>query len=220
MIILLLGPPGCGKGTQGERLAAALSIPKLSTGEILRDAAAAATPLGLRARTYMDRGDLVPDDVIFGVLRQALADPECRNGVVLDGVVRTVAQADGLDAILRQMHRSLDLVLNFDVDDEELIRRLSGRTICDACQTPTSGVRPGEVHESCPRSPKGMFMRRKDDAPEAVRNRLRVYNAQTAPVLLWYQESGDNLIVLDATGPADDVARRALRATRQLSLAG
>ena len=215
MIILLLGPPGCGKGTQGERLAAALSLPRISTGDVLRDAAAAGTQLGLRAKQYMDRGDLVPDDVIFGVLRAALADPRYRDGVILDGVVRTVAQADGLDAILHQLHRELDLVLQFDIDDEELIQRLSRRTICDACQTPASNVRPGDVHATCPKSPKGMFIRRKDDAPESVRNRLRVYRAKTAPVLHWYHESGDHVIAIDATGTVDDVTHRTLAATHQ-----
>ena len=220
MIILLLGPPGCGKGTQGERLAAALSIPKMSTGDALRAAAAVNTPLGLRAKRYMDKGDLVPDDVILGILSDVLAQPRYRNGVILDGVVRTVAQAQGLEALLRQMHRSLDLVLQFDVPDEELVRRLGARVICDKCQTPAHNAWPGQPHTGCVQSPPGIFMRRVDDAPDAVRNRLRVYRAQTAPVLTWYSESGDTVAAIDATGSVDEVAERALGAVRQLAPSG
>jgi adenylate kinase len=136
MILLLLGPPGAGKGTQGERLAARLGIPKIATGDVLRAALRAGTPLGLEAKAAMDRGALVPDSVIMGIMQEALAAPDAANGAILDGVVRTTPQAEGLAAMLATLGTPLDAVLLFEVDEEELVRRLSGRTTCDACQRP------------------------------------------------------------------------------------
>ncbi|MGH7711079.1 MAG: adenylate kinase family protein, partial [Gemmatimonadaceae bacterium] len=136
MIVVLLGPPGAGKGTQGERLAVCLGIPKLATGDVLREAVRQGTPLGLAAKAAMDRGDLVPDDVILGIIKEALGSPNTARGVVLDGVVRTVPQAEGLAHVLRELGRPLDAVLVFDVDPEELVARLSARTVCSNCQTP------------------------------------------------------------------------------------
>lgn len=139
MILLLFGPPGAGKGTQGERLAARLGVPKIATGDVLRAAVRAGTPLGLEAKAAMDRGDLVPDSVIMGIMREALGAPDAAGGAILDGVVRTTPQAEGLHAILAALGRPLDAVLLFDVDEEELVRRLSGRTTCDLCQRPFFG---------------------------------------------------------------------------------
>jgi adenylate kinase len=212
MIVVLLGPPGAGKGTQGERLAAALGIPKIATGDVIRAAIKAQTPLGLEAKGYYDRGDLVPDALIMGIIREALAAPEQARGVILDGVVRTVPQAEGLTEVLAGLGRKLDLVLVFQVADEALVARLSGRTVCEACQMPFTGRLPGELHAECLKVPKGTLVRRKDDEPDAVRNRLRVYHAQTAPVIAWYKAHGARIAEIDAVGTLDEVATRALGA--------
>jgi len=208
MIVVLLGPPGCGKGTQGERLAAALGVPKISTGDVIRAAMKAATPVGLRAKSYYDRGDLVPDDVILDIIREALAAPGQAKGTVLDGVVRTTPQAEGLTAVLGSLNKALDLVLLFEIADEELVGRLSARTVCEACQSPFMGRQPGELHAECLKDPRGHLVRRKDDEPEAIRNRLKVYHAQTAPVVEWYTAHGGPLKAIDALGTVDAVEAR------------
>lgn len=212
MIVVLLGPPGAGKGTQGERIAASLGVPKISTGDVIRAAIAAGTPLGLKAKAAYDRGDLVTDDVIMGIIRETLAAPQQARGVILDGVVRTVPQAEGLAQVLAGLGRTLDVVMLFEIPDELLVERLSARTVCDACSTPFTGREPGEVHADCPKTPKGKLMRRKDDEPDAVRNRLRVYQAQTAPVIAWYASHGANIARIDAVGTMDEVAGRARKA--------
>ncbi len=205
MIVVLLGPPGCGKGTQGERLAAALGVPKISTGDVIRAAMKAETPLGLKAKSYYDRGDLVPDDLIMEIIKGALAAPEQSKGAILDGVVRTVPQAEGLDGVLASLGRKLDLVLLFEIADEELVGRLSARTVCEACQSPFMGRQPGPLHDDCLKEPKGHLVRRKDDEPDAIRNRLKVYQAQTAPVIAWYAAHNGPLKAIDALGTVDGV---------------
>ena len=189
VIVVLLGPPGAGKGTQGERLAARLGVPKIATGDVLRAAVREGTPLGLEAKACMDRGDLVPDDVILGIMKEALAAPAAANGAILDGVVRTIPQAEGLRDMLAELGRELDAVLLFDVADEELVRRLSGRTTCDECQRPFFGREPGEPCAVVRRNDgQGTLVRRKDDEPDAIRKRLDVYAAQTEPVIDWYRQ--------------------------------
>ena len=210
MIIVLLGPPGAGKGTQGERLAARLDVPKIATGDVLRAAVRDGTPLGLEAKAAMDRGDLVPDAVIMGIMKEALAAPSAANGVVLDGVVRTTPQAEGLRDALTDLGRAVDAVLLFDIDEDELVRRLSGRTTCDACQRPFFGRQPGETCESDGKA--GVLIRRKDDEPDAVRKRLQVYRDQTAPVIDGYASNGGKLVHIDALGALDDVESRMLNA--------
>lgn len=209
MIVVLLGPPGAGKGTQGERIAAALGVPKLATGDVLRAAVKEGTALGLDAKGYMDRGDLVPDAVILGIIKDALAQPAQAKGVILDGVVRTVPQAEGLAAVVQDLGKRVDVVLVFDIDDQLLVDRLSGRTTCDKTQKPFTGLQPGVP---CPDGCGGTLVRRKDDEPDAIRNRLAVYHAQTEPVLDWYLAQGANVQRIDAVGSFDDVTARALRA--------
>jgi adenylate kinase len=208
MIIVLLGPPGAGKGTQGERLAARLDVPKIATGDVLRAAVRDGTPLGLEAKAAMDRGDLVPDEVIMGIMKEALASPTAAKGAILDGVVRTTPQADGLAAMLSDLGRQVDAVLLFDIAEDELVRRLSGRTTCDACQRPFFGRQPGE---SCEADGKvGTLVRRKDDEPDAVRKRLQVYRDQTSPVINWYETHGPRVVRIDAIGSLEEVEARAL----------
>ena len=215
MIVVLLGPPGAGKGTQGERLAASLGVPKIATGDVLRAAVKAGTPLGLEAKACMERGDLVPDSVILGIMKQALGAPEQAKGVILDGVVRTVPQAEGLVHVLKELGRSLDHVLLFNADENELVTRLSARTVCDACQAPFMGRVPGVIHDGCPKTPAGHLVRRKDDEPEAIRNRLKVFQEQTAPVLRWYRShefTGARVAHVNALGAVDLVTQRMLKA--------
>ncbi|HET8624517.1 MAG TPA: adenylate kinase [Gemmatimonadales bacterium] len=182
--ILLMGPPGAGKGTQGAVLAKALGIPKFATGDLLRDAVKRGTPLGLQAKAVMEAGHLVGDDIILGVVREELARPEAARGVVLDGVVRTVPQAEGVDRLLAERGRSLDAVLFFDVTDGEILSRLDKRRAIEG---------------------------RADDDPSAVATRLRAYREQTAPVLAWYERR--NLVRrVPAVGPVEEVARRVKRA--------
>src|SRR2546430_3176195 len=208
MIIVLLGPPGAGKGTQADKLASRLGIPKIATGDVLRSAVRDGTRRGLEAKSYMDRGDLVPDSVILGILQDVMTSPATQKGAILDGAVRTVPQAEGLEATLAEIGKKIDKVLLFDVDDDELVKRLSTRTVCEGCQTPYMGRDPGSKCEKC----GGKLVRRRDDEPEAVRNRLEVYRRQTAPVIGWYRDHGTSVLKIDADAPVDDVTSRALKA--------
>jgi adenylate kinase len=211
MNIVLLGPPGAGKGTQGERIAQRLGIPKLATGDVLRAAVRDGTDQGLKAKGYMDRGDLVPDAVILEIMKEALSRPEAERGVILDGVVRTVPQAEGLERVLGELGRKLDAVILFDVSEDELVRRLGARTVCESCQTPYTGRELGSTCDKC----GGRLVRRKDDEPEAVRNRMRAYRAQTAPVIDWYRsrssDGGPRLITVNAAGKVDEITQSVLR---------
>lgn len=212
MVIVLFGKPGAGKGTQAPRLAEALGAPILATGDVLRAAVREGTPLGVEAKSFMERGALVPDAVILGIVKEALATPRFTTGAVLDGVVRTVPQAEGMERALADLGRTVDAVLAFEIEDEEIVERISGRLVCDVCQTPFTGMAPGTP---CPKegSPDGgHLVRRKDDEPTAVRTRLDVYRAQTLPVLAWYRERGANVQTIDAVGSVEDVTRRALAA--------
>lgn len=208
MNILLFGKPGAGKGTQAPRLSEELGVPTLATGDVLRTAVREGTPRGKQAKAFMDRGDLVSDDVILGIMGEVLATPEYARGVVLDGVVRTVPQAEGLAKVLKTLKRKLDAVLVFDIANDEIVRRLSGRTVCETCQTPYTGRQPGEKCEKC----GGTLVRRKDDDPPSIRNRLSVYDSQTAPVFDWYTRNGTRVATVNAVGQVSDITSRALKA--------
>jgi len=210
MILVLFGKPGAGKGTQAPLLAKELDVPTLATGDVLRAAKRAGTRLGLEAKGFMDRGELVPDAVILGILGEELAGPQYKKGVILDGAVRTVPQAEGLKKMLGSLGKKLDAVLAFDIDNNEIVRRLSDRTVCENCQTPYTGRKVGDVCDKC----GGALVRRKDDDPEAIRTRLRVYDDETAPVLDWYRRNGDKLVVVNAVGAVGDITTRALSGLR------
>ncbi|HYD52824.1 MAG TPA: adenylate kinase [Gemmatimonadaceae bacterium] len=209
MIIVLFGKPGAGKGTQAPLLSEALGVRTLATGDVLRAAVREGTPRGREAKGYMDRGDLVPDAVILGIVQETLAKPEYAAGAILDGVVRTVPQAEGLSTMLRELGRKVDAVLCFSIDNEEIVRRLAGRTVCEKCQTPRSDAQPGDrcTQPGC----DGTLVRRKDDEPDAIRRRLQVYEEQTAPVFDWYTRDGTRVVTVDAVGDVRAVTERALR---------
>ena len=208
MVIVLFGKPGAGKGTQAPKIAESLGVPTLATGNVLRAAVKEGTSLGRAAKNYMDRGDLVPDSVILGIMGEELAKAEYARGVVLDGVVRTVPQAEGLAAMLESLGRKVDAVVSLEVPDEEIVRRMGTRTVCSTCQTPYSDLPPGAKCPNC----GGVVVRRSDDEPEAVRNRLSVFTAQTAPVFDWYKRNGARIAVVDANGTVGEVTQRVLRA--------
>ena len=209
MIIVLFGKPGAGKGTQAPLIARKLGVPTLATGDVLRGAVRAGTKLGLEAKAFMDRGDLVPDSVILGIVADELKKPDYARGAILDGVVRTVPQADGLNGMLETLGRRVDAVLVFDIDNDEIVRRLSARTVCEKCQTPYMGREPGTP---CDRNDGGRLVRRKDDEPDAIRTRLAVYDEQTAPVLDWYRKNGGRVVGVDAVGDVGEITARALTA--------
>jgi len=184
MDILLMGPPGAGKGTQGAVLAERLGLPKFATGDLLRAAVKRGTPLGLQAKAVMEAGHLVSDDIILGIMREELGKPEAAKGVIFDGVVRTVAQAEGLERILAAKGRTIDAVLFFDVSDEEILSRLGRRRVLE---------------------------QRADDDPAAVATRLRAYREQTAPVLDWYGARRP-IHRIAAIGTIEEIADRVRRA--------
>jgi adenylate kinase len=180
MDILLMGPPGAGKGTQGALLAEARGLPKFATGDLLRDAVTRKTPLGQKAKAVMEAGHLVDDDIILGIVREVLAKPEAAKGVIFDGVVRTIPQAEGVERLLAELGRRMDAVLFFDVTDEELMARLAKRRDIE---------------------------RRADDDPTALATRLSAYRRQTAPVLDWYQ-ARNLLRRVPAVGSVPEIAER------------
>lgn len=208
MNIVLFGKPGAGKGTQAPKIAEALGVPTLATGNVLRASVREGTRMGKEAKAYMDRGDLVPDEVILGIIREELAKPAYGKGVVLDGVVRTVPQAEGLAEALESLGRRVDAVVTLDVADDEIVRRMGSRLVCTNCQTPFSKGKPGDFCDNC----GGSLARRSDDEPEAVRNRLKVFEVQTKPVFDWYQRAGTKMAVVDASGSVSDVTARVMRA--------
>jgi adenylate kinase len=212
--LVLVGPPGAGKGTQAQFIAEHLSVPKISTGDIFRANVTEGTPLGLKAKAYMDRGDLVPDDVTIEMVRERLADDDAVQGFLLDGFPRTVPQAQVLDEVLRETADArLDVVLELVVDDGEVIRRLSGRRTCRTCNRIWHvDFDPPQTEGLCDED-GGELFQREDDKAETVANRLHVYAEQTAPLVAFYAERG-LLVGIDATGPVDDITTRALDALR------
>lgn len=213
MRLVLVGPPGAGKGTQAEFIASHLSVPKISTGDIFRANVAQQTPLGVEAKRYMDAGNLVPDEVTINMVRGRLAEPDALDGFLLDGFPRTVPQAIELDKMVAELGSSIDLVLELVVDDEEVIRRLSGRRTCRGCSKVWHvEFDPPAQEGRCDRCGGELYLR-DDDKPETVANRLREYAQKTAPLVDYYGAQG-KLVGIDATGPVEDVTVRAIDALR------
>ncbi len=216
MRLVLVGPPGAGKGTQAQYIARHLGVPTISTGDIFRANVSTGTPLGLQAKAYMDRGDLVPDDVTIEMVRLRLKEPDAAGGFLLDGFPRTVPQAQVLDDILLETaDAKLDVVLELVVDSDEVVRRLSGRRTCRTCNRIWHvDFDPPAVEGVCDVD-RGELYQRDDDQAETIKNRLEVYEMSTAPLVNYYAGRGV-LIGLDATGPVDDVTQRAIDALRPL----
>ncbi len=190
MYILLMGPPGAGKGTQAEKLIEEFKIPHISTGDMFRAAVSAGTELGKEAKKYMDAGGLVPDVVTIGIVREGLSKPECANGFILDGFPRTEEQAVALDGILKDLGIKLTGVVNISVPDSELVARVVGRRICKACgSTYHVSFNPSKVEDVCDKC-GGNLYQRNDDKEETVVNRLHAYHEQTEPLIEYYKKQG------------------------------
>ncbi|MFQ5839812.1 MAG: adenylate kinase [Candidatus Methylomirabilales bacterium] len=210
MRLILLGPPGAGKGTQATQIVERYGIPQVATGDILRAAVAAGTELGKRVEGYMHRGVLVPDEVVIGIIRDRLREPDAAGGYLLDGFPRTVAQAEALAESLQVLGADLDCVVSIEVPGEELVRRLSGRRVCERCglgyHTRYRLPREAGVCDSC----GGPLIQREDDREETVRERLRVYRERTEPLVGYYRERG-LLEVVDGVGEIGEICERICR---------
>ena len=186
MKLILLGAPGAGKGTQAEILSAKLGIPTISTGNILRAAVKAGTPIGLQAKSYMDAGKLVPDEVIIGIITERLAEADCANGYILDGVPRTIAQAEAME----KAGITFDAVVSIEISDETIMERMSGRRVCESCGASYHVVAVPPKQEGVCDNCGGALVQRKDDAPETVKARLEVYHRETEPLKDFYAQRG------------------------------
>jgi adenylate kinase len=204
--LVLLGPPGSGKGTQGERLQADLRLPYYATGDILRAAVREGTDLGNEAKQYMDRGDLVPDEVMVGLIAERVASEEAADGFILDGFPRTIAQAEALDAKLSELGRGLTAVLLIDVPEEEVVRRLSDRRICPNGHVFHMEFDPPREEGVCDICGERLEIR-DDDKPEVVRHRLGTYHEKTEPLVAYYEELG-LVHRIDGQPAPDEVASR------------
>ena len=212
MRLAFLGPPGAGKGTQARELAREWGVPHLATGDMLREALAAGTRLGLEAKRYMDQGALVPDEVIVGLMRERLAKPDAATGFIVDGFPRTIAQAEALAQLLKDTGQHLGVVVFFDVSEQELLRRLTGRRICRRCQSTYHVVSaPPKTPNVCDKC-GGALDQRDDDSEATVRNRLAVYLRQTSPLLDYYRER-DLLVSVPGEGAIGAIRTAIRRAT-------
>ena len=187
MNLILLGPPGAGKGTQAQRIVDRYHIPQISTGDILRAAVKESTPLGMKGKGFMDQGQLVPDEIVIGIIEERLKAKDCDPGFILDGFPRTIPQAEALQPILTRIGKKIDCVINIEVDPEELVRRLTGRRTCKHCGAMFHILfQPPKKEEICDRC-GGTLYQRADDKEETIRTRLKEYEKQTAPLIQYYQ---------------------------------
>ena len=200
MKIIMLGAPGAGKGTQAKKIAAKYGIPHISTGDIFRANIKGGTELGMKAKSYMDQGQLVPDDVTIGMLLDRIAEADCENGYVLDGFPRTIPQAEALDAALAANGEKIDYAVNVEVPDENIVNRMSGRRACVGCGATYHIVyNPTKVEGKCDTCGADLILR-DDDKPETVLNRLKVYHEQTQPLIDFYTKKG---VIAEVDGTKD-----------------
>ncbi|GAA2487193.1 adenylate kinase [Streptomyces sp. NPDC059506] len=214
MRIVLVGPPGAGKGTQAQFLAKNLSIPHISTGDLFRANISQGTPLGLEAQKYIKAGDLVPDEVTIGMVKDRLARPDAQEGFLLDGFPRNIAQAQVLDAMLTELGGGLDAVLDLEVPEDEVVKRIAGRRTCrkDSSHTFHVVYTPSKVEDVCDVC-GGELYQREDDSEDTVRKRLEVYHNLTEPLVGYYEKQG-LLVTVPALGKVDEVTARAMDALR------
>lgn len=207
MKLILLGAPGAGKGTQAEIISERLNIPTISTGNIIREALKNATEMGLKAKSFMDSGALVPDEVVIGIIKERLANDDCKNGFILDGFPRTVPQAEALD----EMGIVIDKAVDIEVDDSLIEQRLSGRRVCEKCGASYHiEHNPPEQADVCDKCGSNLIVR-KDDKPETIRERLRVYHEQTEPLKGYYEKQG-KLSIIEGVGEVDEITKLVLKA--------
>ncbi|MGI5896012.1 MAG: adenylate kinase [Oscillospiraceae bacterium] len=202
MNLIFLGAPGAGKGTQAEVISEHLGIPTISTGNIIREALKNGTEMGLKAKSYMDEGKLVPDDIVIGIIKERLAKDDCKNGFILDGFPRTVPQAEALD----QMGIVIDRVVDIEVPDEKIMARLSGRRVCETCGASYHlEYKPSKTEGVCDKC-GGKTVLRKDDHPDTVKERLQVYHEQTEPLKGYYEKAGKLVVVVGQEEVKDTTA--------------
>ncbi len=207
MNIVFLGPPGAGKGTQAKKIVEKYNIPQISTGDMFREHLSKGTELGQKAKEYMDKGQLVPDEIVLGMVEERLKQPDCDKGFILDGFPRTVPQAEALDQLLEKMGKKIDYAIAIDVPDEELIKRLTGRRTCKNCGMMYHIMfKPPKEEGKCDKC-GGELYQRADDNEETVRNRLRVYHEQTEPIIQFYEKKGV-LYRIDGIGSIDEIFER------------
>jgi adenylate kinase len=212
--VVLVGPPGAGKGTQAQYISTNLSIPKISTGDIFRYNVSSGTELGRQAKAFMDRGDLVPDELTIAMVSSRLQEDDAQDGFLLDGFPRTVPQAETLKKLLAEWDSRLDIVLELVVDDDEVVRRLSGRRTCRQCGRIWHVVFDPPARQGLCDDCGGELFQRDDDREKTIRHRLDVYQQQTRPLIAFYADEG-TLLGIDATGPVEEITDRAMSALRR-----
>jgi len=207
MNLILLGPPGAGKGTQAQKMVEHYHIPQISTGDILRRAVKDGTPLGKRAKSFMDKGQLVPDDVVIDIIDERLRESDCERGFILDGFPRNISQAEALQALLAKIGKKIDHVINIEVDTEELVRRLTGRRTCKNCGAMFHiNFHPPRIEGVCDRC-GGELYQREDDQERTIRIRLNEYQRQTTPLIQFYQQK-NSLRSIQGVGGEEEIFKR------------
>lgn len=210
MKIIFLGAPGAGKGTQAEIVAEKFGIPTVSTGNIIREALKNGTEMGLKAKAFIEAGQLVPDEVVIGIIKERLANDDCKNGFILDGFPRTIPQAEALDA----MGISIDKVVDIEIPDENIMERMTGRRVCGTCGASYHLMFKKPLKDGICDSCGGELVQRKDDAPETVSDRLKVYHEQTEPLKDFYGKAG-KLSVVEGLGTVSEITERVLKALEE-----
>jgi adenylate kinase len=214
MNLILLGPPGSGKGTQAKKIVERYQIPQISTGDILRAAIKEQTPMGRQAKGYMDQGTLVPDEIVVGIVRERLKAADCKGGFILDGFPRTVPQAEALEATLQTMNRGIDYVVSIEVNNEELLKRLTGRRTCRGCGGMYHLIFAPPHKEGVCDQCGGELYQRDDDKEETIKARLRVYEEQTAPLIAYYRSKG-YMRAIDGVGAMEQIFQDIVKAIEE-----